>query len=107
MKSAQEATPPVAARQSDASTGVTTRDDTTVIAEIIVTAQRRSENLQDVPIAVTAATAEMRRPVRTSERKPTRGKSRPLTALAMGQPITIGVIALPASVGEPPRIACT
>ncbi len=32
--------------------------DTTGLAEIIVTAQRRAENLQDVPIAVTAITAD-------------------------------------------------
>src|SRR5882757_3204422 len=55
---AQEATPPVAARQSVASSPAKTQNDTTTIPEIIVTAQRRSENLQDVPIAVTAATAE-------------------------------------------------
>ena len=57
--------------------------------------------------SATAATAEMRRPVLTSGRKPTRGNALPLMALAIGHPITIGVIALPASVGEPPRIACT
>lgn len=32
---------------------------TPAIEEVVVTAQRREQNLQDVPIAVTAATAEM------------------------------------------------
>ena len=55
----------------------------------------------------TAAAAEMASPERISGRYPTRGSARPLIALAMGHPITIGVIALPASVGDPPRTPCT
>ena len=57
--------------------------------------------------SATAAAAEMARPDRTSTRKPTRGSALPLIALAIGHPITIGVIALPASVGEPPRTPWT
>jgi len=36
-----------------------------------------------------AAIAETNQPVRTSTLKPTRGRTRPLMALAIGQPITI------------------
>ncbi len=35
-------------------------DQGPTIGELVVTAQKRSENLQDVPVAVTAYTAEMR-----------------------------------------------
>lgn len=34
--------------------------DATVIGEVVVTAQKRAENLQDVPVAITAFTGEMR-----------------------------------------------
>jgi len=36
----------------------TTKQDDTAIAEIVVTAQKRAENLQDVPVSVTALTAD-------------------------------------------------
>jgi iron complex outermembrane receptor protein len=42
---------PVAERAADASTGV-------VVGEIVVTAQRREERLRDVPISITALTAD-------------------------------------------------
>ncbi len=42
----------------DSGTGTGTR--TLCSEEIVVTAQKRSESVQDVPIAVTAMTAEMR-----------------------------------------------
>ncbi|MES2897265.1 MAG: TonB-dependent receptor [Pseudomonadota bacterium] len=35
-------------------------DESTLIGEVVVTAQKRSENLQDVPVAITAFTGEMR-----------------------------------------------
>jgi iron complex outermembrane receptor protein len=51
---AQEANAPANAPQPAAQSA-----DTTTIPEVVVTAQRRSENLQNVPIAVTALTADM------------------------------------------------
>ena len=54
-----------------------------------------------------AAMHEMAVPTRTSARIPTRVRRRPLTALAMGQPTSIGATAVPASAGVPPSTACT
>lgn len=45
--------------QTATSNGVTAAADTPQLQDIVVTAQRRSENLQRVPIAVTAVTAGM------------------------------------------------
>src|SRR5882672_10831825 len=54
---AQEATAPTNAPQPGAQSADTASYAT--IPEVVVTAQRRSENLQNVPIAVTALTADM------------------------------------------------
>src|SRR5688572_6202729 len=50
---AQGTTPPAADTEPTA-----TEAGTSELEEIVITAQRREENLQDVPIAVAAATAE-------------------------------------------------
>jgi outer membrane receptor protein involved in Fe transport len=49
---------PAAAAQDNASAPAAAAQDGTGLGEIIVTAQRRSENLMDVPVAVTAVTAD-------------------------------------------------
>jgi hypothetical protein len=54
-----------------------------------------------------AAQAVMDSPARINGRNPMRGRSRPPTALAIGQPIAIGAMAEPASVGVPPSTPCT
>ncbi|MES2096523.1 MAG: TonB-dependent receptor [Pseudomonadota bacterium] len=48
----------VAAQPAPPAQGQTQGDDQTGVADIIVTAQRREERLQDVPIAVTAVTGD-------------------------------------------------
>ncbi|HEX7877380.1 MAG TPA: TonB-dependent receptor [Sphingobium sp.] len=50
--------PAFAQETSDAAAAAAPQEDTGGIAEIVVTAQKRSENLQDVPIAISAFTAE-------------------------------------------------
>jgi outer membrane receptor protein involved in Fe transport len=49
---------PPAVAQQGASSAAETEGDRTTLAEVIVTAQRRSENLQNVPIAVSALSAD-------------------------------------------------
>lgn len=53
---AQEASSADAAAEADTQTSQTTRSG---ISEIVVTATKRSENLQDVPVAVSAISSEM------------------------------------------------
>src|SRR5258705_13202629 len=53
---AQAAVPAETGQPAAASTSAQSSGD--AIMEIVVTAQRRSERLQDVPVSVTAATAE-------------------------------------------------
>lgn len=48
----------LASAQATSSRAATSSDGDTAIAEIVVTAQKRSENLQDVPVSVTALTAD-------------------------------------------------
>ena len=48
----------VFASQAQAQTTTETDDDSNRLGEIVVTAQKREQSLQDVPIAVTAVTAE-------------------------------------------------
>lgn len=53
------AAPAYAQATPQADTTAQTETDSGGLGDIIVTAQRRSENLQDVPVAITAATGEM------------------------------------------------
>ena len=53
-----EATPTAAASEAPSQTPATQAPTSTEIGDIVVTAQRRSERLQDVPIAVSAVTGE-------------------------------------------------
>src|SRR5579863_3307653 len=52
------AAPPTAAFAATASTDTTAADTNTTLQEVQVTAQKRTQNLQDVPIAVTAVSQE-------------------------------------------------